>query len=102
MKTLLFAAFLFAGTTLGFAKSNAPVHNFSNESKETVSLKSTSDKVNSLEEVKNDEKAEDVKNICHQTVFTTEVTYSYFDDGMGNLIVTKSTDLVMTTYWYGC
>ncbi|MDQ1855093.1 MULTISPECIES: hypothetical protein [unclassified Chryseobacterium] len=102
MKTLLFAAFLLAGTTLGFAKSNAQVHNFSNESKETVSLTSTSDKVNSLEDVKNDEKAKDVKNICHQTVFTNEVTYSYFDDGMGNLIVTKSTDLVMTTYWYGC
>jgi len=102
MKTLLFTAFLLAGTTLGFAKSNAPAHNFSNESKETVSLKSTSDQVNSSEEMRNDEKAEDVKNICHQTVFTTEVTYSYFDDGMGNLIVTKSTDLVMTTYWYGC
>jgi len=102
MKTLLFAAFLLAGTTLGFAKSNTPVHNFSHESKETVSLKYTYDKVNSLEEVKNNEKVEEVKNICHKTVFTTEVSYSYYDDGMGNLIVTKSTDLVMTTYWYGC
>ncbi|KMQ62523.1 hypothetical protein ACM40_09580 [Chryseobacterium sp. BLS98] len=96
MKTFLFTAMLFAGTTLGFAKSNAPAHNFSNDNKESVSLKSTTVKANS------NEKAVDVKNICHQTVFTTEVTYSYFDDGMGNLIVTKSTDLVMTTYWYGC
>ncbi|CEJ70555.1 hypothetical protein SAMN05421866_3581 [Chryseobacterium oranimense] len=102
MKTFLFTAMLFAGTTLGFAKSNAPAQNFSNDNKEAVSLKSTTVKVNSLDDVKTSEKAVDVKNICHHTVFTTEVTYTYFDDGMGNLIVTKSTDLVMTTYWYGC
>ncbi|KMQ62923.1 hypothetical protein ACM39_17595 [Chryseobacterium sp. FH2] len=95
MKKVLLGAFLVAGTTLAFAKESTPVQNFSNN-KEIISLKSTTVRVNSLEE------AEKLFGICHSTTITPVNVITSFDDGLGHTVYMIEHYWDVQTIWYGC
>lgn len=96
MKKILFTAVLLAGTTLGFAKGNVEKFNISSNSKELLSLKTATVRLNSLEE------AQKIYGICHTTVITPGSTTYTETDMMGNVWEVTEYYWDVTTYWYGC
>lgn len=97
MKKILFAALLFAGATLGFAKDNAKTENFKTT---TTVVKKLSVEANKIE---NAEKIESVKGICHELVMTKRVrTFSVIDFQTGESVPMVEVTYTFTTYIWAC
>lgn len=93
MKKLLLTALLFAGTTFAFANNKVE--------SSTSSLKMNKDLTLS-KEASSTEKAFEIKNICHTTVFT-EHTHVMQETGMDGTVFTyEVATTTFYTYFHGC